>query len=116
MPWAPKRPCLTPGCPGFAAVRGRCEAHARQQGIRPGPWGAPSSGAGKRLRGAAWMKIRQAILAEEPTCAYCGRPGQPDDVIDHVRGLAAGGTNERGNLRRSCRRCNELKRRNEARR
>jgi 5-methylcytosine-specific restriction protein A len=55
------------------------------------------------------MRIRHAILAEESTCAYCARPGQPDDIIDHIRPLAEGGTDARENLRRCCRRCHARK-------
>lgn len=55
------------------------------------------------------MKIRQQVMSEEPCCAYCGKPGQTDDVVDHVMGVSAGGSNARENLRRACRRCNQVK-------
>lgn len=108
-PWAPKRRCSRPGCPHWQP----CPAHA---GTGIGWRDRPSSAAGRRLRGDAWMRLRRQVLTEEPCCAYCGRPGQPDDVIDHVLALSRGGSNDRGNLRRACRDCNERKRRGEARR
>lgn len=55
------------------------------------------------------MVIRRRVLAEEPCCYLCGRAGQANDVIDHVRELADGGTDERGNLRRCCRPCHVAK-------
>lgn len=55
------------------------------------------------------MAIRRQVFAEEPGCAYCGRAGQADDVVDHIRNLAAAGTDDRSNLRRSCRACSARK-------
>lgn len=73
-------------------------------------WARPASGAGRRLRGGAWMKLRHQVLAEEGYCYLCGGPGQPDDEVDHVLGVSAGGGNERANLRRAHKRCNQAKR------
>ena len=101
MPTAPKRPCSVFPCHRFVP----CPVHGKPNG----GWSRPASGAASRLRGGAWMKLRAQVLAQEPTCAYCGRPGQPDDVVDHVRGVSAGGDNSRENLKRSCRRCNQAK-------
>ena len=62
------------------------------------------------------MKLRGQVLREEAYCYLCGQPGQPDDEVDHVLGVSAGGGNERANLRRAHKRCNQAKRVREARR
>jgi len=109
MPNAPKRPCLYPGCPEYAVLRGRCATHAAQAGYRPGSWGAPSRTAAQRLRGHAWMRIRRQVLTEEWRCYLCGEGGTDADVIDHVVPLSQGGTDDRTNLRRCCRACHARK-------
>ena len=60
------------------------------------------------------MKAR--VFAEETHCYLCGGPGREDDQLEHVIGPSAGGGNERENLRRAHKACNEAKRVREARR
>jgi len=58
------------------------------------------------------------LLGGTDKCAYCGRTVDPDDdsefrffssVIEHMRPLAAGGTNDLSNLTVSCPPCNMVK-------
>ena len=51
-----------------------------------------------------YKALRQRILADQPNCAICGRPGA--DTIDHIQPLELGGTNEEHNLRPAHRSCN----------
>lgn len=60
------------------------------------------------------MQIRQRVLAEEGYCYRCNGIGRADDIIDHVRPLSDGGTDDRGNLHRCCRRCSAQKTAQEA--
>jgi 5-methylcytosine-specific restriction endonuclease McrA len=53
------------------------------------------------------MKIRRAILDEEARCYLCGGGGTGADEIDHVNGDVS--DNDRANLRRCCRTCNDVK-------
>lgn len=60
-----------------------------------------------RTRGRTWARIRAAVLVEEPLCRRCGT--SPSVVCDHVRSLAEGGTDERGNLAGMCKPCHDEK-------
>lgn len=105
MPTKPKRPCPgSPRCPHFA---GACPVHPVQP--RSGWVARPSSAAGQRTRGEAWMVIRRRVLAEEHACAVCGRPGDSGDMVDHVTPIIDRGTSDRANLRRLCRGCHAMK-------
>ena len=107
MPLAPLRPCAYPRCP--ALVRsGRCAAHGGT-GDTPKSWARPSAVAALRMRGRAWMALRGVVMAEECQCYQCGQMGQPDDIVDHLVPLAEGGTDDRHNLARCCRRCHHVK-------
>lgn len=60
-------------------------------------------------RGAAWNKLRAAILERDGhQCAYCGAEA---DTIDHIIPKASGedDLDNPGNLVAACRRCNGLK-------
>jgi 5-methylcytosine-specific restriction protein A len=53
------------------------------------------------------MKIREQVLAEEPICRECIRTGRVNKdstsvVVDHIRPLADGGTDERSNWAGMC--------------
>jgi 5-methylcytosine-specific restriction protein A len=68
--------------------------------------------------GADWRRLRAQVLAEEPFCT-----GWPDGVhglrrvasveVDHLVPKAQGGTDDRSNLRGSCRGCNRAKSRSD---
>lgn len=56
-------------------------------------------------------KNRQATLHIRPRCFYCGDVlTRARHTIDHVQPRARNGTDERGNLVRACKSCNETKR------
>ena len=65
------------------------------------PRRSPSTAAGHTPE---YQQARRDILANNPDCALCGRPGA--DSIDHITPVALGGTNERNNLRPAHRSCN----------
>ncbi|MDP9459515.1 MAG: HNH endonuclease [Actinomycetota bacterium] len=52
----------------------------------------------------AYQRARARVLADNPTCVYCGRPA---DTADHVIALAEGGTHDQ--LVSCCRSCNGRK-------
>lgn len=56
-----------------------------------------------------FIEARKAVLDQETECAICGRPATPADVVDHIQPLRHGGTSERRNLQRVCRKCNAAK-------
>lgn len=107
MPWAPLRPCTTPGCRNLQP----CPKHARR------PWQQQRS---RQERGydAEWERIRKQVLAEEPQCREClmarwlirqtpyadsvREPVRPSTTVDHIIPKSLGGTNERSNLRGLC--------------
>lgn len=100
------RACTFPGCPELVTA-GRCLRHG-QPGA-PASWSTASRAAPLRLRGRKWMRLRLAVLSDEPTCYLCGTYAHPDDIVDHVVPLAAGGTDDRENLHRCCRTCHTAK-------
>lgn len=62
-----------------------------------------------RLPWSEWAVIRLGVFQRDNfTCQYCGDKGVPLDC-DHVVPLSRGGTNDRSNLKTSCRRCNQSK-------
>ena len=97
-------PCCEPGCPALAWKRGRCPIH------QPKGWAV----ARPYPSGWAWERIRaRVLLRDNYRCIYCGSPAE---VIDHIVGRARGGADTDDNLAAACKRCNEAKRRHEARR
>lgn len=90
------RPCTIPRCPNAAAPgEALCRVHGRGN---------------RHARGynAAWLKIRAAVLRDEPYCRVCwaeGRGRVEATDVDHEIPLAEGGTNARGNLRPLCHEC-----------
>jgi 5-methylcytosine-specific restriction protein A len=98
-----RSPCRQPGCPALQP----CSAHPIKPWSRSRPRRMPGG------NGWAWQRLRVRILLRDGyTCRYCG---QPATVVDHVVGLARGGSDDPANLVASCKLCNELKRRREAR-
>lgn len=52
-------------------------------------------------------KLRRALLASDPHCAYCGDElTLRNSSIDHIVPRAAGGSSEQSNIVLACRRCN----------
>ncbi|MDH5338777.1 MAG: HNH endonuclease, partial [Rubrivivax sp.] len=64
--------------------------------------------------GAAWVKLRQAVLARDGglcRCAECRRSGRllPAQEVDHVVPKAQGGSDDIGNLQAISRECHRRK-------
>ena len=87
MPYAPPRPCTSPGCPALVTGRvSRCEEHytPRYRG------GAGRPSASKQGYDDKWRKFRKAQLArpENAICCWIDRNGQrcwqPATVLDHI--------------------------------
>lgn len=55
----------------------------------------------------AWIPIATVRDVTKQPCAVCGVPY--DTQCDHVISVAAGGTNESGNLQSLCSQCNKIK-------
>ena len=104
-PTRPRRACRAPGCPSLVAS-GYCATHAH---LEPIGWARPSRASAFRTTGRRWRRLRAEVLYDEPHCYLCGTFAHDDDVVDHVRPLAAGGTDARENLRRCCRTCHTEK-------
>jgi len=98
MPRRPRRPCSHPGCPRFRP----CALH-----LTSTPYRGSSTAQGY---GAAWGKISDRVLAEEPVCPGYERPcGARTSVVDHIQARRRGGTDARSNLRAYCRSCHSRK-------
>ena len=92
-----KRPCLVCGAPSDGS---RCERHAT------GGWSAWRPMRPANSYGSAWRTLRAVVLAEEPRCRLCGAPASE---VDHILNRAAGGSDNRSNLRSICQRCHRSK-------
>lgn len=96
------RHCSEPRC--SALVRqGRCEKHAH---LDPKKFHDKARGtASQRGYGSAWKRLRDQVLREEPLCSVCRDEDGRVEVsthCDHIVPKAAGGSDERGNLRGMC--------------
>lgn len=62
-----------------------------------------------KLNGAAWQKLRAAVLADEPLCRMCAARGitEPATDVDHADGNP--GNNDRSNLCPLCHSCHSIK-------
>jgi hypothetical protein len=65
----------------------------------------------QRLERKFGDKLRKQVLAEEPTCRFCGAPATE---VDHAIPIAMGGTSERANLVSLCTQCHRAKTKREA--
>lgn len=65
----------------------------------------------RRGRIAAYRRLRERLLSEEPLCRYCRSTGliRGATVLDHIVALALGGTEDPANLAPSCTPCNDAK-------
>lgn len=84
-PFAPKKGCLHPRCPGWALPgKARCQVHQlayyRQDNAQRDP----------RIttfyNSTAWKKFRAAVRAARPWCETCEREGRqtPSEQVDHI--------------------------------
>jgi 5-methylcytosine-specific restriction endonuclease McrA len=64
-----------------------------------------------RDRTAAYRRLRERLLSDEPLCRYCLSTGfiRGATVVDHVIALALGGSNDPENLAPACTDCNDAK-------
>lgn len=70
----------------------------------------------KRQEGRAHLaRVRRVLLKVSPYCAACRcKVSGADSDLDHITPLAAGGTNDRGNLQLLCKPCHKKKTRQDA--
>lgn len=109
MPTKPPSPCTYPGCPEYAADRGRCEQHKHRAGwYRTGD----QRGSTERGYGNRWRKKRTAVLARDKyLCQPCLNVGRVTEAteVDHITHKAAGGDDSRDNLQAICHPCHKRK-------
>jgi 5-methylcytosine-specific restriction protein A len=105
MPLRAPRPCRAAGCPELVTGRdGLCARHARE---RREAHERTRTNAGKRGYGAAWRKLRAAVIARDPICVECRV--NPSTDVDHILPRASGGTDALSNLQGLCHRCHSRK-------
>lgn len=68
------------------------------------PWAPSPVYRDRRKRGRAGMRERAEVLAEEPFCRRCLKDGKrvASVTVDHIKPLAAGGSDERSNKQGLC--------------
>jgi 5-methylcytosine-specific restriction protein A len=95
------RTCITCGRPAVAG-RSRCKDHGGQA------WARQSAARLAAYRDPVYQRNRKILLRDHPPCSlrYPGCTGIAD-TIDHIVAPRLGGSNEMGNLRPACRKCNE---------
>lgn len=64
-----------------------------------------------RKRGRAGQRDRAAVIAEEPLCRLCLKDGRttPTAIVDHIKPLAWGGSDDRSNKQGLCVPCHDTK-------
>jgi 5-methylcytosine-specific restriction protein A len=72
-----------------------------------------------RMATRAWRKLRALVLAEQPFCQLCEAAGvvtyaSRSVVVDHIKPLSEGGSNDRDNLQGLCQYHSDLKTAQEA--
>ena len=74
-------------------------------------WAPSAAKATPRVRGRAGQKARRQVMAEEPVCRLCLNAGRSraSQQVDHIRPLAWGGADDRGNKQALCIPCHEAK-------
>ena len=83
MPYAPRRPCSTPYCPGFQEPRSsKCKRHGTDERRRIDQKRGSSTSRGY---GSQWRKARDGFLALHPLCIECEAEGRVEaaTVVDH---------------------------------
>lgn len=91
-----RSPCLEPGCPDYAAYRGRCQRHRRQRERQ-------INRKGRALYNTKrWAQTRKRKLYASPLCERCGRVATD---IHHRHGVANGNPYALEGLEALCRSC-----------
>lgn len=100
MPWRPKKPCSSPGCPKLTDGR-FCEAHAKQESKR---YDAQRGKTAERGYGWTWQKRRRRWLQEHPLCVDCEKEGRVTaaNEVDHIIPRRRGGSEDESNLAALC--------------
>ncbi|WP_263079239.1 HNH endonuclease [Endozoicomonas sp. Mp262] len=112
MPARTKKACRKRGCSGTTRERhGYCERHgdlahsyARKQ--------RREGSASQRGYGAAWQKLRRAVLERDGyLCQECRRQGiaKTANHVDHIKAKAFGGDDSLDNLQALCPTCHHRK-------
>lgn len=92
MPYAARKPCPIPGCPGLTADGQPCERHRRLP---------------ERVYDAQWRHLRLVVLQrDQGRCQQCGKPG---NEVDHIQSVRLGGKTTLDNLQTLCKRCHSAK-------
>lgn len=115
--WAAARPCRHPGC--AALVRdgsGYCQAH---QGDRKANRFADAQrgSASSRGYGAAWRRLRDAVMQRDGgLCQTCREQGRVTVAVqvDHIVPKTDDGTDDESNLQAICADCHKSKTAKEA--
>lgn len=97
--------CSSAGCPTLVP-RGTsyCQTCVGK-GTTPKKFSDRARGtAAERGYGSDWRRLRRVVLAEQPLCLLCEEEGRvgASTCVDHIRPRAAGGTDDRSNLRGLC--------------
>jgi 5-methylcytosine-specific restriction protein A len=104
---SPLSPCLEPGCPEFAAPkgRGRCLDHYRERERERNQRRRADPDRGRRVKlyhSKRWLVLRRRVLFEQSVCAKDGCMRLATDV-DHIVPMSQGGAEyERSNLQGLC--------------
>jgi 5-methylcytosine-specific restriction protein A len=99
------RACITCGRPVYGR-RSRCPAHMPKSSSRWAQFAARNPLQAAYYSSEAWRTVRREVLARDPVCRlrFPGCTGSSTEV-DHVIGIADGGSNDPANLRGTCRPC-----------
>lgn len=75
------------------------------------PWQPVRGTPDRRKRGRAGQRDRAQVLAEEPLCRVCLAAGKtsPSEMVDHIKPLSEGGSDERANKQGLCHPCHDAK-------
>lgn len=104
MPYAPQRPCNTPGCSAAATGTGYCKRHRRvSEYQRSGP----------SAYDYRWQRFRFLFIAANPVCVACGHLATDVDHITPHRGQSDPLFWDVSNLQSLCKACHARKTRRE---
>ena len=105
MPHAPLKPCPKQGCRALIHRKARwCEPHAMQEMAMVEAARPTSTGRGY---GAAWRRLRLAILRRDPICRACNVSASEE--VDHIVPKKRGGQDTMENLQGLCKPCHSRK-------
>ena len=104
MPYKPKRPCSSPGCPHLTDGR-FCPEHEKQENQRYEQH--QRDPAMKKRYNRAWKRIRDRYIGSHPLCEQCERLWRltPAEEVHHLKPLSQGGTHDSSNLMSLCKPC-----------